>query len=159
MKAMLLDQLGPVTEMAHPLRLADWPDPVSGDDEVLIRVQACGVCHTELDEIEGRTLPPRLPMVLGHQVIGRVVAAGCRASQWREGDRVGVAWIFSTCGECQFCRSDRENLCSKFEATGRDHFGGYAQLMTGRADFVFRVPDIRSARGSRFALLPQWWTT
>ena len=144
MRVMLLEQLGPVDEHAHPLRLSDWPDPVPGDGEVLIRVHACGVCHTELDEIEGRTPPARLPMVPGHQVIGRVVAAGNRVSQWRDGDRVGVAWIFSACGDCPYCRSDRENLCPRFEATGRDHFGGYAQLMTASADFVYRIPDTMS---------------
>jgi propanol-preferring alcohol dehydrogenase len=144
MKAMLLDQLGSVGETAWPLRLAEWPDPIPRDDEVLIRIRGCGVCHTELDEIEGRTPPARLPMILGHQVVGHVVTAGRRAGQWSEGARVGVAWIFSTCGECQFCRSDRENLCAKFEATGRDHFGGYAQLMTARADFVFLIPDALS---------------
>jgi len=141
MKAMLLEQLGPIDRHATPLRLADWPDPVPHDDEVLIRVHACGVCHTELDEIEGRTAPSQLPMVLGHQVIGRVVAAGNRAHQWREGDRVGVAWIFSACGNCSYCLSDRENLCPEFLATGRDRFGGYALLMTARADYVYRIPD------------------
>src|SRR5262245_3820392 len=113
MKAMLLDQLGSVGETACPLRQAELPDPVPGDDEVLIRIHACGVCHTELDEIEGRTPPARWPMILGHQVVGHVVTVGRRAGQWSEGARVGVAWIFSTCGECQFCRSDRENLCAK----------------------------------------------
>jgi propanol-preferring alcohol dehydrogenase len=141
MKMMLLEQLGMVDRDATPLRLADWPDPIPDDDEVLIRVRACGVCHTELDEIEGRTAPSRLPMILGHQVIGRVVAAGNRAGQWREEDRVGVAWIFSACGHCSYCQSDRENLCPEFLATGRDRFGGYAQLMAARADYVYRIPD------------------
>ncbi|MBI3463217.1 MAG: zinc-dependent alcohol dehydrogenase family protein [Planctomycetes bacterium] len=141
MKAMLLEQLGTVDQDATPLRLADWPDPLPGDDEVLIRVHACGVFHTELDEIEGRTAPSQLPMVLGHQVIGRVVAASNHVNQWREGDRVGVAWIFSACGLCSYCLSDRENLCPEFLATGRDRFGGYAQLMAARADYVYRIPD------------------
>jgi propanol-preferring alcohol dehydrogenase len=80
-------------------------------------------------------------MVLGHQVTGRVVAAGNRVNQGREGDRVGVAWIYSACGDCSYCQSDRENLCPEFLGTGRDRFGGYAQLMAARADYVYRIPD------------------
>jgi propanol-preferring alcohol dehydrogenase len=140
MKAMLLERLSTVTGRDAPLRLTDMAEPVCGPGEVLIRVHACGVCHTELDEIEGRTPPARLPMILGHQVVGEIATAGSEAKQWGEGDRVGVAWIHSTCGVCHYCRSGRENLCADFRATGRDHFGGYAQWMTARADFVFRIP-------------------
>lgn len=117
-------------------------DPTPGDDEVLIQVHVCGVCHTELDEIEGRTPPPRLPMVLGHQVVGRIQAIGSlAAADWSVGDRVGVAWIFSAFGECAQCRSGNENLCAEFRATGRDEFGGYAQLMRAPAAFVHPIPD------------------
>ncbi len=141
MKAMLLDRVGPVQLESTPLYLAEMPEPVPADDEVLLRVQTCGVCHTELDEIEGRTPPPRLPIILGHQVVGRVIALGKHVTQWRQNDRVGVAWIFRACGECSFCKTDRENLCPQFLATGRDRNGGYAQYMVAPAAFVVRIPD------------------
>jgi propanol-preferring alcohol dehydrogenase len=129
----------------RPLRLAQWPDPEPGDGELLIKVHTCGVCHTELDEIEGRTPPPRLPVVLGHQVVGQIAGAGARTKTHRLGDRVGVAWIYSACGACEFCRSGRENLCALFQATGRDASGGYAEFMTVPADFTYRIPDAFTA--------------
>ncbi len=107
---------------------------------VLIKVMACGVCHTELDEIEERTPPRRFPVILGHQVVGKIVATGDDVHHWQPGDHVGVAWIGYVCGECPFCLSGRENLCSEFEATGRDRNGGYAQYMTARSESVFWVP-------------------
>ena len=97
MRAMLLKDFGPVSEQPTPLVVADWPDPTPAAGEVLIRVSVCGVCHTELDEIEGRTRPPRLPVILGHQVVGRVEALGKGTSLFRPGDRVGAAWIYSAC--------------------------------------------------------------
>lgn len=132
MKAHLIERLAPIGEGTLPLRLADIADPVPGIGEVLVRVSACGVCHTELDEIEGRTPPPMLPMVPGHQVVGRLAS----------GDRVGVAWIFSACGRCVHCLSGEENLCAQFVATGRDRFGGYAELMTAPSGFVHPIPDV-----------------
>jgi propanol-preferring alcohol dehydrogenase len=150
-QAFVLERIAEVRDGATPLRLAELPDPVPQDGDVLIRVSVCGVCHTELDEIEGRTPPPRLPMVPGHQVVGRIVALGpgvvrpepqsAGPPRLAIGDRVGVAWIFSACGRCAFCLSGRENLCPDFEATGRDRFGGYAGLMVAPADFVYRIPD------------------
>jgi len=104
-------------------------------------VNTCGVCHTELDEIEGRTAPPRLPVVLGHQVVGRVEGLGQGADGFRAGDRVGVAWIFSACGQCVYCRRGEENLCDQFRATGRDANGGYAERMTAPAAFAHAIPD------------------
>jgi propanol-preferring alcohol dehydrogenase len=144
MKAMLLERLGSLRADSVALRAADVPEPALGDDEVLIRVHACGVCHTELDEIEGRMPPARLPVILGHQVVGRVSATGAKAGQWRPGDRVGAAWIFSACGECGFCLSGRENLCPHFKATGRDCDGGYAEYMKAPASFVFGIPKVFS---------------
>ncbi len=108
---------------------------------MLINVKTCGVCHTELDEIEGRTPPPLLPIVPGHQVVGRVAALGSGSGMFRPGDRVGVAWIFSACGQCEFCRSGQENLCEQFLATGRDANGGYAERMTVAEAFAHRIPD------------------
>ena len=106
-----------------------------------MRVSTCGVCHTELDEIEGRTPPPRFPVVPGHQVVGRVVACGAGAVRFQPGQRVGVGWIHSACGVCPLCRSGRENLCPAFRATGRDVDGGYAELMRVGEDFAAPVPD------------------
>jgi propanol-preferring alcohol dehydrogenase len=133
---MILEHLGTIAENDAPLRLVDLPDPVPGPGEVLLKVSACGVCHTELDEIEGRTPPPRLPVVLGHQVVGTVEAS----RRFNAGERVGVAWIFSTCGRCEYCRSGQENLCPDFRATGRDANGGYAEYMTVPEDFVYPIP-------------------
>jgi propanol-preferring alcohol dehydrogenase len=141
MRAMVLDALGPVRDRSAPLRLARLPDPEPGDGELLLKVHTCGVCHTELDEIEGRTPPSRLPSILGHQVVGRVAGARARTGIHRLGDRVGVAWIYSACGTCEFCRNGQENLCGRFQATGRDAPGGYAELMTVREDFTYQIPD------------------
>jgi propanol-preferring alcohol dehydrogenase len=141
MKAMVLERISKLAENPAPLALADWPKPVPHSDELLIKVSACGVCHTELDEIEGRTPPPRLPVILGHQVVGRVDELGSSATGFSVGDRVGVAWIHSACGICAYCRAGNENLCEQFEATGRDAHGGYAEYMTAQAEFVFAIPD------------------
>jgi propanol-preferring alcohol dehydrogenase len=144
MKAMILRQICRVERNQTPLELVDLPIPVPGQNEILIRVSACGVCHTELDEIEGRTPPPRLPVVLGHQVVGRVEKAGARAKKLKAGDRIGVGWIYSACGKCKFCRKGNENLCGDFKATGRDADGGYAQYMTVPEDFAYPIPVIFS---------------
>jgi propanol-preferring alcohol dehydrogenase len=135
MRAMLLQATASLDANPAPLVLADIDDPVPADDEILIRVAACGVCHTELDEIEGRTPPPALPVVPGHEVVGHVVAAGRSASRFREGDRVGVGWIHSSDG------SETENLSTAFRATGRDVNGGYAELMTVPERYAAPVPD------------------
>ncbi len=140
MKAMVLSKLCDLTENQSPLTLTEVPDPVPAAGEILLRVSACGVCHTELDEIEGRTPPPRLPVVLGHQVVGRVAACGPGAEAFKIGERVGVAWIYSACGTCKFCLSGNENLCADFKATGRDVNGGYAESMTAPEGFAYRIP-------------------
>jgi propanol-preferring alcohol dehydrogenase len=138
---MLLRELGPVGEGRLPLELAELSEPEAKTGEVLIKVAACGVCHTELDEIEGRTPPPQLPVVLGHQVVGRIVARGKGVTARRVGERVGVAWIFSACGKCEYCQSGQENLCSHFRATGRDANGGYAEYMVAPEQFVYPIPE------------------
>ncbi len=142
MKAMVLNRLCDLSSCSEPLELTDLPDPAPSRDEVLIRVSACGVCHTELDEIEGRTPPPKFPVVPGHQVVGSVERSGEGVTTLRPGDRVGVAWVYSACGECRFCREGNENLCSDFRATGRDADGGYAEYMTVREDFAYPIPDV-----------------
>jgi propanol-preferring alcohol dehydrogenase len=141
MRAMLLDRFTDVATDARPLLAAEVPRPVPGPREVLVRVTACGVCHTELDEIEGRTAPPHLPVIPGHQIIGRVEAVGERVPDRAAGMRVGVAWIFSACGRCPYCRDGRENLCMEFRATGRDAHGGYADYVVAPADFTLPIPD------------------
>jgi len=142
MKAMVLKAIVSIRENRTPLERADLPDPVPGEKEILVRVSACGVCHTELDEIEGRTPPPKLPVVPGHQVVGRVERSGVGAGRFKIGERVGIAWIFSACGKCLYCLEGKENLCPDFRATGRDVNGGYAGYMTVPEDFAHPVPDI-----------------
>ncbi len=142
MHAMLLNTLGPIKSNSDPLEFSEYPDPVPGDGEILIRVSACGICHTDMDEIEGRLPPPRLPVILGHQVIGRVAGLGKGTQAFRMGDRVGVAWINSACGQCGYCTRGEENLCPFFRATGRDAPGGYAELMTVPAAFAYSIPGV-----------------
>lgn len=141
MKALLLTQIREVQQTSAPLELVEIPKPLPGSGEVLIRVAVCGICHTELDEIEGRTRPPRLPIVPGHQVVGYVEQLGAGVASITNGDRVGVAWIHSACGICEHCRSGNENLCPEFRATGRDVHGGYAEYMTVPAAFAHAIPD------------------
>jgi propanol-preferring alcohol dehydrogenase len=140
MKAMILNRLATLADHPTPLTMADWPQPAPAAGEVLIRVTVCGVCHTELDEIEGRTPPPRLPVVLGHQAVGSIAAVGQEVDPRLLGHRVGVAWIHSACGACDYCRAGDENLCPRFLATGRDRHGGYAEFMTAPAGFVHPIP-------------------
>ncbi|MCK6538606.1 MAG: zinc-binding alcohol dehydrogenase family protein [Anaerolineales bacterium] len=141
MKAMILESLGEVNPLQPPLRLVQHPEPTLAPGELLIRVTRCGVCHTELDEIEGQTPPPHLPVILGHQVVGVVEQVQQAGQVVQVGQRVGVAWIASACGECDFCKTGRENLCPRFKATGRDVNGGYAEYMKVRADFAHPIPD------------------
>lgn len=155
MKAMLLREITPFHDNPAPLTLEDIPEPKLDDGEILIRVTRCGVCHTELDEIEGRTPPAHLPVVLGHQAVGVVEqTADVRERPLRGeegghsptptlniGQRVGVAWIASTCGKCRHCLAGNENLCADFKATGRDVDGGYAEYMKVRAEFAHPIPD------------------
>jgi len=151
MKAMLLREIASLKQNETPLSSVDIPEPKIGEGEVLLRVTRCGVCHTELDEIEGRTPPPHLPVILGHQVVGIVEEGVQRFPTLRHAEdqsqrtlesmRVGVAWIASACGYCQYCLSGQENLCAEFKATGRDINGGYAEFMKVRADFVHPIPD------------------
>jgi propanol-preferring alcohol dehydrogenase len=127
-----------------PLALVDLPVPVPARGELLVKISACGVCHTELDEIEGRLPPAFFPIVLGHQAVGRVVEVGADAGPFAAGDRVGVAWIYSACGQCGYCRQALENLCTHFRATGRDAHGGYAEYAVVQAAFAHRIPAVFS---------------
>jgi propanol-preferring alcohol dehydrogenase len=138
MKAMVLREIAPIEK--QPLKMEDLPDPVPGYEEILVKVSVCGVCHTELDEIEGR-LQPKLPMILGHQVIGRVAGMGPGAKRFKLGDRIGIAWIYSACGKCFFCRAGNENLCLDFKGTGCDAHGGYAQYTVVRESYAYLIPE------------------
>jgi alcohol dehydrogenase, propanol-preferring len=131
-RAMVLEQQG------APLRERDLPDPEPGPGEVLIEVDACGVCRTDLHVLDGELADPKLPLVLGHQIVGRVASEG---AGFPRGDRVGVPWLGWTCGECRFCRSGRENLCDRARFTGYTLGGGYAELCTADERFCFPVPD------------------
>jgi propanol-preferring alcohol dehydrogenase len=144
MKAMVLNEVCDLKKNRSPLQLTALPVPTPKETDLLIKVSTCGVCHTELDEIEGRTPPSRFPMVLGHQVVGRVEEIGSHTGRYKTGDRVGIAWIYSSCGHCDFCRQGNENLCDEFRATGRDANGGYAEYMTVPEEFAFRIPDVFS---------------
>lgn len=141
MKAMVLHQICDLSKNKNPLKLEDIPIPSLMDREILIRVSACGVCHTELDEIEGRTPPFFFPIVLGHQTVGYVEKLGRNVKNFKVGDRIGIAWIFSACGKCKFCLEGNENLCNAFKATGRDAHGGYAQFMKIKEDFAYLIPS------------------
>lgn len=144
MKAMVLNELTNLRENRSPLQMKNLPDPVPKDKEILVKISACGVCHTELDEIEGRTPPSFFPVVLGHQAVGRVAEKGAAAKKFKIGDRVGIGWIHSSCGNCKFCLAGNENLCHSFQATGRDVNGGYAQMMTIPEDFAYPIPQVFS---------------
>jgi len=143
MKAMVLREICQIKVEggAKPLELADLPVPKPKPKQVLIKVLACGVCRTELDQIEGRIAPPRLPIVPGHQPVGIVEARGVEATKFEIGDRVGAAWIYSSCGQCKFCQKGEENLCEQFKGTGCDADGGYAEYMVISEDFVYKIPQ------------------
>lgn len=139
---MVLNGISNFRDNRAPLEWRDVSEPVPAEKEILLKVSACGVCHTELEEIEGRTPPPRYPMIPGHQVIGHVAAMGSKSGRFKTGDRLGVGWIFSACGSCAFCREGRENLCDQFRATGRDAPGGYSEFMTIDEDFAYPIPEV-----------------
>lgn len=135
MRAMVLRSMAALEKNAAPLELTDLPAPVARAGQVLVEIRACGVCHTELDEIEGRTPPARLPIVPGHQVVGCVVALGHGCSRFEIGDRVGIGWIYDSDG------SETENLSAAFVATGRDVDGGYAEFIAVPEDYAYPIPD------------------
>jgi alcohol dehydrogenase, propanol-preferring len=125
----------------EPLREAELPAPEPEPGQVLVAVAACGVCHTDLHVVDGELLEPKLPLVPGHQIVGRVAAAGDSAARFAPGERVGVPWLGWTCGECRYCRSGRENLCARARFTGYQLDGGYAELAAADERFCFPVPE------------------
>ena len=142
MRAWVLKNVCDLRTEKEPLELVEFALPEPNDHEIRIRILCCGVCHTELDEIEGRTPPSVFPMILGHQVVGVVDKAGPHSSRFKIGNRVGVAWIYDACGNCEDCVAGRENLCINFRGTGRDANGGYAEFMVVSDRFAYRIPDL-----------------
>jgi len=139
MKAMMLREARPIEE--HPLEEVEVPEPTPGPGEIRIRVRACGVCHTDLHTVEGELNLPKLPVIPGHQIVGVVDQLGQNVSRFRLGDRVGVAWLHSSCGQCDFCQRGLENLCDQARFTGLHADGGYAQYTVVPADFAYPIPS------------------
>jgi propanol-preferring alcohol dehydrogenase len=139
MKAMLLKTPRSIEE--RPLVLAEVEKPTPGPEEVLLRILACGICHTDLHIVEGELPPKKLPMIPGHQIVGVVEAVGKKVTRFRVGDKVGVAWLNSTCGTCEFCLKGKENLCEKARFTGYDVDGGYAEYAVVSQDFAYPIPQ------------------
>ena len=139
MRALVLDKPRPLAE--KPLRLLERSIPQPAAGELLLRVAACAVCRTDLQICEGDVAPRKLPIVPGHQIVGRVEALGEGVEGWRVGDRAGIGWLAGSCGRCAFCRSGRENLCADARFTGWDRDGGFAEYVTLRADFALRLPE------------------
>jgi propanol-preferring alcohol dehydrogenase len=135
MRAMVLERQG------DPLRLAELSDPEPGRGQVLIAVSACAVCRTDLHILDGELSKPKLPLVLGHQIVGTVLARGEAAERFAVGERIGVPWLGWTDGECRYCLSGRENLCDRGRFTGYDIDGGYAELTVADEPFCFSLPS------------------
>ena len=141
MKAMVLKKFAPIKE--NPLELVELPNPEPGSEDVFIRIDVCGVCHTDLHTVEGDLPEVRLPIVPGHQVIGRVAKRGEKASRFKKGDRVGVAWLYSTDTTCAYCKRGNENLCPHARFTGYHENGGYAEYMTAPAAYALPLDGVR----------------
>ncbi len=135
MRAMVLER------PRAPLVARDIPDPAPGPGQVLLRIRACAVCRTDLHVIDGDLHDPKLPLVLGHEIVGTVAARGADATRFEVGARVGVPWLGWTCGECRYCRSNRENLCIRARFTGYQIDGGYAECCVADERFCFALPD------------------
>ena len=135
MRAMILDAPG------QPLRVAQLPIPSPNPEQVLIRIQACGICRTDLHIVDGELSQPKLPLVPGHQIVGTVEATGEQVKQFKVGDRVGVPWLGHTCNHCRYCLSGRENLCDYAQFTGYQIDGGYAEYTVADEHFCFLIPE------------------
>src|SRR5215510_3780883 len=138
MKAMVVHQPSPIA--SHPLALVDLPLPEPRQGEVLIQVEVCGVCRTDLHVAEGDIPPHKSPVVPGHEAVGTIVKQGPGTERLKEGDRVGVAWLHASCGTCSYCQRGEENLCTDPLFTGYDENGGYAEYLTAPEAFVYPLP-------------------
>jgi len=139
MKSMQLP--GPAAAEQRPLQLVEGPRPDPADDELLVRVETCGVCRTDLHVVEGDLTPRRAPLIPGHEVVGRVVACGQQVTGRQVGDRVGIAWLHRACGRCRFCGRRQENLCERPRFTGWEVDGGYAEFARVPAAFAYPMPE------------------
>lgn len=139
MKACLLNAAAPIT--SHPLVYTDVEQPICGPDQVLIKVNVCGICRTDLHVVEGDLPLPKLPIIPGHQIVGTVVECGRETHAFKTGQRVGVAWLQGTCGTCVYCRKSQENLCEKAQFTGWTAHGGYAEYAVAPEDYIYPLPD------------------
>ncbi len=135
MRAMVLEKAG------NPLQSLEVPVPHPGPEQVLIRVHACGVCRTDLHIVDGELTEPKLPLIIGHEIVGTVAALGARVQKFRIGDRIGVPWLGYTCGQCRYCRRDRENLCETPQFTGYTVDGGYAEYTMADQRYTFPLPE------------------
>lgn len=138
MKAMLLEKFAPIEE--SPLRLVEVPTPEPGPGDVLLRIKVCGVCHTDLHTVEGELPEVTLPVIPGHQVVGVVEKRGENAARFSEGERLGVAWLYSACGHCEYCSKGKENLCESGRFTGYHASGGYAEYIVVPEEFAYPIP-------------------
>jgi propanol-preferring alcohol dehydrogenase len=139
MKAVHLEK--PRAIETQPLKIVEIPEPTPEADQLLIQVNVCGVCHTDLHTVEGEIIPPRYPIIPGHQIVGSVIEVGREVEGWAYGDRVGIPWLYRACGECDFCKRGEENLCENAEFTGFHQDGGYAEYVVSDADYTLRIPD------------------
>jgi propanol-preferring alcohol dehydrogenase len=137
---MLMRRPSPVAD--RPLRMEDVADPTPGPGEILVEVRACGICRTDLHVVEGELPMLRTPLIPGHQIVGRVARRGSDATRFREGDRVGIAWLRRACGRCLYCATDRENLCERAEFTGWHADGGYAEYAVVDEDYAYAIPSV-----------------
>lgn len=138
MRAMILERTGPIER--NPLAAKEYPVPNPREREIRIRVSTCGICRTDLHTVEGDLSLPRLPVIPGHQIVGIVAARGRGADRFSEGDRVGVPWLYTTCGSCEFCTNNQENLCERAQFTGYHADGGYAEYTVVPQDFAYELP-------------------
>lgn len=139
MKAMVLRDQSCIKN--EPLEYSDVPDPEPGDDQVLIKIKACGICHTDLHEVEGDLPLVKQPVIIGHQVVGIVEQVGRNVKKFKGGERVGVPWVHKTCSRCSFCKIGSENLCESALFTGYHVDGGYAEMMVSAEDFTYKIPE------------------
>jgi len=142
MKAMILKGFAPIDQ--NPLELVDLLIPEPDSEEILLRVKVCGVCHTDLHTLEGELPEVKLPIIPGHQVVGVVEKLGKNTTRFKEGDRLGVAWLYSACGKCAFCQRENENLCETARFTGYHVYGGYAEYIVVPEKFAYPIPEIFS---------------
>jgi propanol-preferring alcohol dehydrogenase len=139
MKAVVLEKQAPLEKQS--LKVKDVPLPEPGPDEIRIKIHMCGACRTDLHIVEGELPAHKMPVIIGHQIVGHVDTIGSSVTQWKKGDRAGVPWLYRTCGTCSYCQSGKENLCDNAQFTGYDADGGFAEYMVISEDFAYRMPE------------------